>query len=714
MANRLTAATSLALIMLLAWTVWIRLSAPSDGSVVQLSNTVWHQDRIPVSSTLCPCGGLRAGDTVLAVAGPQDGTYRYTVERDGARHDVIVRPGAASWPGLVRNAWSSLLTVVLMLAVGWFAFAHRPRGPATRTLLLLSSLFAFGTTTWLLGDTALRLATRGPRLVDVLGELSLALVWGAGAHFAVVTPGTTLRVPGRVVAGLYALPLGLHVGYLAVVLPSGDGRLEALGRIAQISLLPTLVMPAVVAALMIASYRRTPAAIDRRRLRWVLITFVLSAVSVLVLWSIPMLWDRPAFATVLLPTALLPPVVALAAAILRYRLFDIEVIVRRSLLYGALTVCVLAIYLSVGLLFGHLTGAGSGLAAILATCLVAFSIEPIRNWLQARIGRLVYGDRDNPFAVVAGLSRVQVAASPETALRDVAAALARALRLTYVGIELHTPDNRPAVAIHVGEPGDHPHAIPLHQGSVSLGRLLLSVGPGQERFGPADRRLLEALNRQLGGAAAVVLLNAELRESRHRLVLAREEERRRIAHTLHHGLEGRLAAHIERLEAARAVATISPGRAEAELDATMADTRRAVKDLRVLVAGLRPPAVDEFGLLDAIRERVGRQYDESGGGLWSWEVVAQNDLGELPAAVEVAAFWIVVEAARHAKPDGTSPLSRATFARRGDLFVEVHHDCGFTTGPGMDSAAERAAELGGTLTTTASAVRARLPIRERT
>src|SRR5687768_9518131 len=167
MVHRLTAATSLVLVMLIAWAVWTRVSAPSDGTVVQLSNAVWHQDRIQVSYTLCPCDGLRAGDTIVAIAGPHAGTYRYTVERDGARRDLTVRPGPVSWPGLLRKAWGSLLTVVLMLVVGWFVFAHRPRDPAARTLLVVSSLFAFGTTSWLLGDTALRLAANGPRLVDV-------------------------------------------------------------------------------------------------------------------------------------------------------------------------------------------------------------------------------------------------------------------------------------------------------------------------------------------------------------------------------------------------------------------------------------------------------------------------------------------------------------------------------------------------------------------
>ncbi|WP_334572117.1 sensor histidine kinase [Micromonospora sp. CPCC 206171] len=715
MAHRLTATTSLVLILLLGWAGWTRVSAPSDGSVVHLSNAVWQQEHIPISFVVCPCEGLHAGDAVVGITGPDlDGSYVYTVLGDDERRDVVVRLDSLSWTTLLGTAWSPLLTVILMLAVGWFVFAHRPRDPAARALLLVASLFGFGTTSWLLGETALQLATRGPRVIDVLGELALALVWGATGHFAVVMPGTTIRVPARRIAVLYLLPLLLHGLYLAVALPSSDGRLEALGRAAQVSLAPSLIMPIVTAGLMVLGYRRTEDPWARRRLRWVLFAFIFSAIAMLALWALPMLWRRPLLDVALLPTALLPSVVALAAAVLRYRLFDIEVIVRRSLLYGGLTTCVLTIYLSAGSTFGHLMGAGPGLAVVLATCLVAFSVQPLRDWLQSRIARLIYGERDNPFGLVSRLSRVDVAVEPQKALTEVAAALARALRMAYVGIELYTPNGRLAVVAAFGAPSRPSWVIPLRQGPTTVGRMLLDVGPGQEPFGPADRRLLDGMTRHIGNAAAVVLLNAELRESRHRLVLAREEERRRIAHALHDGLEAALAAHSRQLREARTFVETDPDRVIALLDAAISSTRTVIGDIRGLVSGMRPPALDQLGLIGAIRERVGRDRDETGAATAVVDVAAANDLGALPAAVEVAAFWITVEAARHTECAGAAPRCRARLERHGDLFVDIRADDRFRTGPGLQAAAERAEELGGTMIITATAVQARLPIRERT
>lgn len=697
MAQRLTAATSVVIVLLACWAGWSRLSVPSDGTVVMLSNAVWHQDQLRISYVLGPASGLRAGDVVERVSPGPDGTHLVTVVREGARQDLAVRLGPVPVTAFLRTTWVALLTIVSMLGIAWFVFLRRPRDPAARTLLLAASLFATGTTGWLLGDSSLRLSTAGPRPLDLVGEVGVALAWGATAHFTLVAPGTEIRASRWRAALLWALPFGLHAAYLLVVLPSAASRLEALGRISQVSLVPSVLMPPIITGLMILSYRRTPGPEARQRMRWVLIAFAVSAATLATLWTLPMLWHRPVLVEVLLPAALLPVVAALAAAILRYRLFDIEVILRRSLLYGTLTVCVLAAYLFAGSLAGRLTGGGQGLAVVLGTCLVALGIGPLRAWLQSRTGRLIYGHRDNPFGVVDRLGQVDVAASPQTVLAGVAEALAGALRLTYARIELTSGDRGPAVTAQVGEPTGDPLIVPLRHGTTPVGRLLLGAGPLQEPFGPADRRLIGALTRHLGAAAAVVLLNAELRESRQRLVLAHEDERRRIAHTLHDGLETVLTRQIGDLAGTRDRVTTDPERAAGDLDAAIAGTRAVMTDVRAVVSGLRPPALDHLGLAGAIRERA-----------WPAGIEA-DDLGDLPAAVEVAAFWIVVEAARHARPPG--PV-RAVLRRRGDLTVVVSCAGGFRRSPALDRAAQRAADLGGSLTISWSAARARLPIRE--
>jgi len=734
MRRRLIAAISTGLILLSALMFWSRAVTPSDGTVVQLSNAPFHSDRMTLTFVLDAGTGLRDGDVVTAVdgiplrsyapdrAGRKGDVLTYSVLRHGAPIHVTIRLGNFPVLGFLARSWTSLAVLFILLSMAIFVFHRRAADPAAQALILIASLTFCGTLAWLLGDQTFRLAAHGPTPLDAVGELSLAMIWGAVAHFALVAPATKLRVSWWRITALYSLPLVLYGIYLAFALPAAHDAVEVRGRIAQISLLPSSVLPLATALLLLLSYRATDDAESRQRMRWLLLTLLAAGLAFLTIWTIPNLmgWQVPP--ANLIALLWLPPTLAVGAAILRYRMFDIEVIVRRSLLYASLTVSVVGIYLAGAWVLSRLF-TRPGLAALLACGLVGFIAPPLHSFLRRRVGRLVYGERDDPFEVLARLGRIDVGADPRLVLQRVAETLAQTLRLPFVAIELRRAQSRFAVEASYGHDSGRSVTVPLTLADGALGRLILAVGPGREPFGPADRRLLDTLTRQVSRAASLVLLATELQQSREQIVLAREEERRRLHHRLHDGLGPDLAAGVMRMEAARELIARDADAAVRHLEEQIALTRSLIGDVRGLVYNLRPPALDQLGLAGALRERTSQlsQPDAPGG----IRVLIQQEgvLDDLPAAVEVAAFWIGVEAVSNAIRHAQVSSCWVCLSRRDAvLSIEIRDDGRglpdrVRAGGGLISMRERTEELGGTCRVRrgesgGTVVEARLPIKE--
>jgi signal transduction histidine kinase len=247
--------------------------------------------------------------------------------------------------------------------------------------------------------------------------------------------------------------------------------------------------------------------------------------------------------------------------------------------------------------------------------------------------------------------------------------------------------------------------LPYQQDVV--GSLLLGRRGPAESFSPSDRRLLEDLARQAGVAIHAVRLTAELQRTRERLVGAREEERRRLRRDLRDGLGPRLASLCLQLAALRNALGHETA-LQARVTGVKEQTQEAVEDVRRLVEGLRPPALDELGLVGAI-EQCASRYSI---GLRA-TVEAPGTLCGLPAAVEVAAFRIATEAltncVRHAHATAcTVRLAIRQSPRLASLELEIVDDgagvrSGAAVGTGMLSMRERAEELGGTCTVNACA-----------
>jgi signal transduction histidine kinase len=386
-------------------------------------------------------------------------------------------------------------------------------------------------------------------------------------------------------------------------------------------------------------------------------------------------------------------------AILRYRLYDIDVVINRTLVYGSLSACVVLIYVLAVIALGALFQAQGNIAvSLLATGLVAVLFQPLRSRLQRGVNRLMYGERDEPYAVISRLGRrLESTLAPDTVLPTLVETIAQALKLPFTAILLKEGEGFRTAAAY-GSPRGEPETLPLVYQREEIGRLVLSPRAPGEGFSHADRVLLEDLARQAEVAVHAVRLTSDLQHSRERLVATREEERRRLRRDLHDGLGAQLAGLNVQAGTLRRLIPSDPGAADELVVELREELKGAISDIRRLVYGLRPPALDDLGLAEALR-RLAERYGSEGEHP-RVSVKAPEDLPDLPAAIEVAVYRIAQEAltnvARHAKAQGCM----VRLAVDGDVELEIIDDgvgipAGRNAGVGLSSMRERASELGG-------------------
>jgi signal transduction histidine kinase len=464
-------------------------------------------------------------------------------------------------------------------------------------------------------------------------------------------------------------------------LPSVVGRL---GDVVAALTLPLLAVcfGAVVVAVVVRSRRGTPAM--RRQL-------LLFAAAV----ALPVVVIPPAFATGspswVFVASVLPIPVAAAVAIFTGGLFDLTTVANRSLVWAALTVAVVGIYaVIVGGTGELLRGAHSTVVPWLAVAAVAVSFAPLRGGLQSAVNRLTYGRWREPYEVLAALGqRIDAAVDTDRLAGDVVAELHGSLGLRDVALL------DPAGTVVAGaSPG--PTTLALTAYGRTVGKLCFTEPTTALR--PADRRLLDDLAGQLSSLLHARALTDDLQRARERLVRAREEERRRLRRDLHDGLGPALAGMMLKVDTALARIEPDPKVAEQDLIVLRQDIQSTVGDIRRLVEGLRPPAIDELGLAAALSQAVNRLL--VGAGLRA-ELAVQS-LAALPAAVEVAAYRIVTEAVTNVVRHSDAHCCEVVVSEvDGSVVVRVTDDgrglAGGSRGNGLDTMRERAEELGGTL-----------------
>ena len=426
--------------------------------------------------------------------------------------------------------------------------------------------------------------------------------------------------------------------------------------------------------------------------------------------------------------ALLLIPLSIGIAILRYRLFDIDVLINRTLVYGALTVSVVGIYVLVvgylSVLFRAAGGQANLAISVLATGLVALLFQPLRNRLQRGINRLMYGERDDPYVVLSRLGqRLEATLAPEAVLPTIVETVKESLKLSYAAITLEQ-DGAFMVAAKSGTPAGETLSLPLVYQNQTIGQLLLGPRAPGENFSSADRRLLNDLAREAGVAVYAVRLTANLRRmtadlqhSRERLVTAREEERRRMRRDLHDGLGPTLASIVQLLDTARILVGRDPEAAASLLGDVKNQLKLTITDIRRLVYALRPPVLDELGLVSAIDEHIGRYNQQNGLHVL---MEAPDPFPLLPAAVEVAAYHIALEALTNVARHANAQTCRIHLSLESGLCLEITDDgdglpADKRAGVGLTSMRERAEELGGELniepgTIHGTRVWARLPL----
>lgn len=414
--------------------------------------------------------------------------------------------------------------------------------------------------------------------------------------------------------------------------------------------------------------------------------------------------------------------VTFALAIFQRRLWEIDVIVNRTLVYGGLSLGIVAIYTLIVGAFGALFQSQASIVlSLLATGLIAVLFQPVREWLQKKVNRLMFGERDDPYAILSKLSgQLQTTATPEATLQSVVETVAETLKLPYVAIELadeQGPLGGAATGKLIGEKLD----LPLRYQNETVGRLVVSPRSPSETFNEREQKLLADIAAQTGAMANAVRLTAALQRSREKLVLTREEERRRIRRDLHDELGPTLASQTFAFDAILELLETNPQEAARLLRGLKSQNQETVADIRRLVHELRPPALDELGLLGALQAHIAKLNGRTT--LPINITTSPYPLPPLSAAVEVAAYRIVLEAitnvVRHAQAKYCQVELKVVQNGRTYLYIEVDDNgrglpADLRPGVGLISMQERAEELGGSLAVEnldkGTRIQARLPL----
>ena len=410
--------------------------------------------------------------------------------------------------------------------------------------------------------------------------------------------------------------------------------------------------------------------------------------------GLPGLLDKLAEMTLVRIAFLIIPL-ALGISILRHRLWDIDLIISRTLIWGLLSAIVVGLYALVVGAFGALfQSRGAFLPSVLATGLIALLFHPLRRRVQRGVNRLMYGERDEPYAVLSRLgSRLEATLAPGALLPTIVETVAQALRLPYVAITLKQ-DGDFQVAASSGKVTPQPLVLPLSYRGEIIGQLRCGLRSGGPPFNAQEQRLLQDIARQAGVALHAQRLAADVQRARERLVIAREEERRRIRRDLHDGLGPALASQTLKLGSARALLQQDPAAAAILLQQLETESAAALKDIRRLVYNLRPPALDELGLLRALEQsaphRPGLDIAFS----------LPPSLPQLSAAAEVAVYRIVQEALANVVRHAQASNAGVRVESNGELVLTITDDGkglppDVRAGVGLNSMRERAEELGG-------------------
>ena len=658
--RKAAALVAAALMVLGLLTTVVRLDTPADPGQPQLGWSTWQAEGVVVDVLAgSPSTELQSGDVVTAIAGhrlteppgdvPQPSLGQaLPYEVNGLVQTIpMQRPNPAV---MIKAGWGNLIFVLALAGLAIALYWRRPDEPATAALLVGAAGLFGSTLAVVAGLPTLALATGGPLLwlfhVSTFGVYAVG--WGgmvAMAFLLVPEHPWLRRRPGAVLTLAYAGPVGVLVLWAVMVMIAVTGTLDRLALL-YLGLTPVIIATEVIGVVagLVVAYRSSHDEVMRARLRWLAISGAIAIGLGLAGWLLPeLITGQPLLPSGALGLAGLPFVVGLAVALRRHQLFDIERLVNRSLVYGLVIAILVASYVVLVALLTAVLQISDTVAAAVVAVVVAFALAPLRGAAQRTLNRLMYGNRDDPARVLHDLgARLQSVLLPADVLPAAVDVIAESLRVPFVAVDLAdgTGDFRPA-AEH-GRPVAVGHSAPLILHGETVGRLRVSGRGRDDPLDETDLALIESLAQQIAPAVQAVRLHEDLVRSRAAVVASREDERLRLRRDLHDGLGPSLAAiRLKTGLAARGVAEGTPTRTL--LDEIGTEVASSIADVRRVVDALRPPALDELGLVGAVRARA-----SSLAGNLHFDVVGPPDRQRLPAAVETAAYRIVVEAMTNA------------------------------------------------------------------
>ena len=446
---------------------------------------------------------------------------------------------------------------------------------------------------------------------------------------------------------------------------------------------------------------------ERLQLKW----FAAAAVLVVVTLFVTFPWSSTV-TNVLLYLAILCLWVAVAIAVLKYRLYDIDIVISKTVQYGSLAAFITAVYAALVAGVGTLAGnRRNPLLAALAAAVVAVAFQPVRQWAGRLANRVVYGRRATPYQVLSAFAqRIGGTYSSQEVLPQMAQTVAAGTGAEQVVVWLRVDDQlRPEASSDGGPPaGPLPvegHQLPqlpdsdtgvpvVHQGEL-LGAISVQM-PKDEPLRPAGQQLVADVASQAGLVLSNVGLVEDLRASRQRLVAAQDEERRRLERNLHDGAQQDLVALAIKAQLADATVDQDPAQAKQILGELKADAAGALENLRDLARGIYPPLLADLGLAAALRAQASKSPLPV--------TVDANGIGRFPQATEAAVYFCCLEALQNIAKYAHATQARICLQRQnGTLRFTVSDDgAGYDTshtplGSGQRNMADRLAALGGRL-----------------
>jgi signal transduction histidine kinase len=645
-----------------------------------------------------------------------------------------------AYGGATRTSW--LLTIVSGLAflgivgLGCFVALRRPENP-------IGWLLALGGCVFELDDAMSRYAGYARTHGLPGANLTLAFeqyLWIGTVGLTTIFVGL-LFPTGRLLSWRWrwvarVTALGLVLGYISSTLDADPAAFNAPGSVNPVRLsgvglsvvdllsgsLLLLPLSAVAAVVALVLRHRRGTVEERQQIRVVMFATSVYAIAFPAAMAAHLVTGH---GVSWLENLSLVGIVAVPAgaglAVLKYRLYDIDIVISRTLVYGSLAVFITAVYVGIAVGIGTLVGSGGkpnlGLS-ILATGIVAVGFQPVRERVQKIANRLVYGTRATPYEVLSQFSeRVAESYASEDVLPRMARVLGEGTLAALAEVWLRHDDalQRAAVfpldgatpaAVHLNGtalaiPGADRSVVVRHQGEV-LGALTVTKRRG-EQITPIEVKLMDDLAHQAGLVLKNVGLTADLqarlvdlRASRQRLVAAQDDERRRLERNLHDGAQQHLVALKVKLGLAEMLASRDPERARATVAELKHDADEALETLRDLARGIYPPLLADRGLATALTAQARKA---------TLPVTIEADgVGRYSQDTEAALYFCILEALQNIQKYAQASSAVVRLREDGDqLSVEVVDDGrGFdvattSRGNGLTNMEDRLDALGGTL-----------------